>query len=414
MFRPLSAYIGLRYVRSRQNKGFASFISASSTIGIGLGVMVLILVLSAMNGFERELAKRLLSVVPHGEFIAVTKPIDNWQQQVETLEQFDTVTHAAPVVKLGGLLQKGERLKALELRAVVPDYEIRVSRIEDFITEGSFSALTGNSMVVGKGIAKKLKVGAGDTVQLLLPRNSSGNGQFAAPIKRNMNIVAVFDFGGSIDETLAYIPLELGQSIAEIGDKVHGLRIATDDVFAAPKIVREIGMKLDSYVYMNDWTRTQGHVFNDIQLVRTVMFVVMLLVIAVASFNIVSSLFMAVNDKKSDIAILKTMGAKPSTLMFSFVFQGLTNGVLGALIGALLGAYLANNLTDIVLFVEQSFGVKFLSGDIYFIDFIPTELDMRDVVFTVISALVLSLLATIYPAWRASKIDPAKVLGQGG
>ncbi|MDN3652620.1 lipoprotein-releasing ABC transporter permease subunit LolE [Thalassotalea ponticola] len=414
MYQPLSAFIGLRYVRSKQNKGFASFISASSTIGIGLGVMVLILVLSAMNGFERELTKRLLSIFPHGEFIAVAEPIDNWQQRVSLLNQQPNVTQAAPLVKLGGLLQKGERLKALELRAVLPEYETKVSSIEQFISAGSFADLSGNNMVIGKGIANKLQVSVGDSVQLLLPRPGSDNAHFASPIKRNMTIAAIFDFGGSIDETLAYIPLPMGQEIAAIGDKVHGLRIAVDDVFAAPQIVRDIGMQLDIYVYMDDWTRSQGHVFNDIQLVRTVMFVVMLLVIAVASFNIVSSLFMAVNDKKSDIAILKTMGAKPRTLMLSFVFQGLTNGVLGALIGGLLGAYLANNLTEIVLTIEQALNVKFLSGDIYFIDFIPTELHSQDVIVTVIAALILSLIATLYPAWRASKIDPAQVLGQGG
>ncbi|WP_371185727.1 lipoprotein-releasing ABC transporter permease subunit LolE [Thalassotalea maritima] len=414
MFRPLSAYLGLRYVRSRQSSGFASFISASSTIGIGLGVMVLILVLSAMNGFERELAKRLLSVIPHGELIAVSTPIDNWPQRVKALEQYPHVEHAAPVVKLGGLLQKGEHLKALELRAVVVERELHVSSIRDYMQHGDFHDLSGNSLVIGKGIANKLEAKLGDTVQLLLPRNADNRGQFAAPIKRNMVIVGIFDFGGTIDDTLAYMPLALGQEIADIGDNVHGIRLAVSDVFQASSIVREVGLEFDAYVYMNDWTRTQGHVFNDIQLVRTVMFVVMLLVIAVASFNIVSSLFMAVNDKKSDIAILKTMGAKPRTVMLSFVFQGLVNGVLGAVIGALLGVYLALNLTDIVLSVEQALNVKFLSADVYFIDFIPTELNPRDVVVTVIAALVLSLLATLYPAWRATKIEPAAVLGQGG
>ncbi|OUS28963.1 lipoprotein-releasing protein LolE [Thalassotalea sp. 42_200_T64] len=419
MFKPLSVFIGLRYVRSRHGKGFASFISASSTIGIGLGVMVLILVLSAMNGFERELTKRLLSLVPHGEYIAVTKPIDNWPARVAELEQFEHVTAAAPVIKMGGLLQKGEQLKALEVRAVDIDLETKVSSITDFISSGSWQQLRGHSLVIGAGIAKKLQVKVGDSVQLILPRmgnnNETGKTQpFAAPKKRNMNIVAIFDFGGSIDETLAYMPLALGSEIANLGNNVHGLRISVDDVFQAPAIVRDIGQQLDIYVYMNDWTRTQGHVFNDIQLVRTVMFVVMLLVIAVASFNIVSSLFMAVNDKKGDIAILKTMGAKPKTIMLSFVYQGLVNGILGAISGALLGIYLSLNLTEIMRSIESVFNTKFLSADIYFIDFLPTELDSRDVIFTVLSALILSLLATLYPAWRATKIEPAQVLGQGG
>lgn len=414
MFKPLSVFLGLRYVRSRHKKGFASFISASSTIGIGLGVMVLILVLSAMNGFERELTKRLLSIVPHGEFTAVTTPIDNWPDRVESLEKFDHVIGAAPVIKLGGLLQKGEQLKALEVRAVDRQLETKVSSINDFISHGSWQDLQGQSLVIGKGIAKKLQVSVGDTVQLILPRLGNNNKQFAAPKKRNMTIVAIFDFGGSIDETLAYMPLDVGSEIAQLGGNVHGLRIAVDDVFLASNIVRSIGQQLDVYVYMTDWTRSQGHVFNDIQLVRTVMFVVMLMVIAVASFNIVSSLFMAVNDKKGDIAILKTMGAKPKTIMLSFVYQGLVNGVLGALVGALLGVYLSTHLTEIIRTIENALNTKFLSGDIYFIDFLPTLLDPRDVIFTVVSALILSLIATLYPAWRATKIDPAKVLGQGG
>ncbi|WP_068547111.1 lipoprotein-releasing ABC transporter permease subunit LolE [Thalassotalea crassostreae] len=412
MIRPLSVYLGLRYVRSRHGNGFASFISASSTIGIGLGVMVLILVLSAMNGFERELAKRLLSVVPHGEYIAVTSAIDTWQQQIEKIEQFDDVIAAAPVIKLGGLLQKGENLKALEIRAVDINKEQQVSAITDFITDGQWQNLNGQSLVIGKGIAKKLKVKVGDSVQLIMPRKSQNSSQFSAPKKYNMNIVAIFDFGGTIDETLAYMPLATGDAIAELNGAVHGIRLNVADVFKAPQVIRTIGQELDVYVYMNDWTRTQGHLFNDIQLVRTVMFVVMLLVIAVASFNIVSSLFMAVNDKKGDIAILKTMGAKPSTIMMSFVYQGLVNGVLGAIVGAGLGIYLSLNLTEIITAIEQSFNIKFLSGDIYFIDFLPTELDIRDVIFTVTAALVLSLLATLYPAWKATKIDPAKVLGQ--
>lgn len=414
MFKPLSVFLGLRYVRSRHGKGFSSFISASSTVGIGLGVMVLILVLSAMNGFERELAKRLLSIVPHGEFIAVTTPIEHWPDKIIELNGHPNVNASAPVIKLNGFLQKSDNIKGLEVRAVDPELEAKVSDITSFINAGNWQDLQGYSLVIGAGVANKLKVKVGDSVQLLYPRpHSLDSGQFAAPLKKNMSIVGVFDFGGSIDETLAYMPLQTGAELLALGEAVHGLRINVDDVFQARNIVRNIGQQLDVYVYMNDWTRTQGHVFNDIQLVRTVMFVVMILVIAVASFNIVSSLFMAVNDKKSDIAILKTMGAKPSTIMMSFVYQGIVNGVLGCVVGAILGIFLSINLTEIVYQVETLLGVSFLSGDIYFIDFLPTQLDYRDVAFTVLSALVLSFLATIYPAWRATKIEPAKVLGQG-
>ncbi len=414
MFRPISVFLGLRYVRSRHGKGFSTFISASSTVGISLGVLVLILVLSAMNGFERELAKRLLSIVPHGEFIAVDEPVMQWPEKVERLQSENNVLAAAPVVTLNGFLQKSDHIKGLEVRAVDKLLESKVSSIEEFIKQGNWQDLSGYTLVIGSGVAKKLDAKVGDVVQLLYPRNNTPtNGQFAAPLKKNMTVVGIFDFGGAIDETLAYIPLSTGQELLDLNDAVHGLRLRVDDVFQAPKIVQRIGRELNDYVYMKDWTRTQGHVFNDIQLVRTVMFVVMLLVIAVASFNIVSSLFMAVNDKKSDIAILKTMGAKSSVIMLTFVYQGLVNGIIGCISGALIGVYLSLNLTSIIRNIESFFGVHFLSGDVYFIDFLPTELHMQDVYITVTAALILSLLATIYPAWRATRIEPAQVLGQG-
>ncbi|WP_371372768.1 lipoprotein-releasing ABC transporter permease subunit LolE [Thalassotalea aquiviva] len=414
MFRPLSVFLGLRYVRSRHGKGFSSFISASSTVGIALGVMVLILVLSAMNGFERELAKRLLSIVPHGEFIAVSEPIEQWQKKLPSIEQHPNVLASAPVIKINGFLQKGNDIKGLEVRAVDVELEAKVSDIEAFIEHGQWQQLSGYSLVIGSGVARKLNLKLGDKVQLLYPRaNAENQGRFAAPLKKNMTIVGIFNFGGAIDESLAYMPLNIGAEMLQLGNAVHGIRIKVDDEFKAPVIVREIGQRLSDYVFMNDWTRSQGHVFNDIQLVRTVMFVVMLLVIAVASFNIVSSLFMAVNDKKSDIAILKTMGASPTTLMLTFVYQGTVNGLLGCFFGGVFGVYLSLNLTGIALAIESTLGITFLSSDIYFIDFLPTQLQWPDVIVTIVAALILSLLATLYPAWRASKIDPAKVLGQG-
>ncbi|TLU67625.1 lipoprotein-releasing ABC transporter permease subunit LolE [Thalassotalea litorea] len=415
MFKPLSMFLGLRYVRTRHGQGFSSFISASSTLGIALGVMVLIIVLSAMNGFERELAKRLLSVVPHGEFITVHEPIEDWQNEILVAKRHDNVIAAAPVIKLSGMLQKGDSIKALEVRAVDVELEKSVSDIANFVSQGSWQQLQGQSLVIGQGIASKLKVNVGDTVQLLMPRLDAGqglSGRFLAPIKKNMTIVGIFDFGGTIDDSMAFMPLATGAQFLGLGDAIHGVRIKIDDVFQAPRVVAQIGQRLDVYVYMHDWTRTQGHLFNDIQLVRTVMFVVMLLVIAVASFNIVSSLIMAVNEKKGDIAILKTMGAERKTIMLAFVYQGLVNGVLGCALGGSLGILLSQHLTAIVGKLEQWLGMSFLSGDIYFIDFLPTELQASDVIMTITSALILSLLATLYPAFRATQIEPAKVLGQ--
>lgn len=421
MFKSLSFFLGFRYVRSRHGNSFSSFISASSTLGIALGVMVLIVVLSAMNGFERELAQRLLSVVPHAEIIAVNKPIDNWPNSIKSVLKNPKVISAAPVIKMSGMMQHGNHLKGLgEIRGVDTQLEQQVSSISNIITSGDFNDLNREDVlgvVIGAEIAKKLDVSLGDTVQLLLPQPSNTNNNysklFLAPIKKNVTIVGIFKFGGTIDDTLAYISLKNANELMAYSEhQVQGFRLKFANVYKAPAIAREVAYNFDSYVYIYDWTRTQGHVYNDIQLVRTVMFIVLVMVIAVASFNIVSTLIMAVNDKKSDIAILKTMGASTSVIMFTFMIQGVVNGVLGCVVGGFLGVYVATNLSNIISQLEQLFNVHFLSADVYFIDYIPSQVNTNDVVITLIIALVMSLIATIYPAWRATKVEPAQVLGQ--
>ncbi|TWX73405.1 lipoprotein-releasing ABC transporter permease subunit LolE [Colwellia sp. C1TZA3] len=420
MLKPLSVFIGLRYVRSRHSKGFSSFISASSTIGIAIGVMVLIVVLSAMNGFERALATHLLSIVPHAEVVAVNSPITQWPKSVARIQQNPHVIAAAPFVKTQGMMQKSAALKGVEIRGVDVMLEQQVSAISRYMIAGNWQDLTlDNGVIIGAGIARKLSVQVGDKVQLLLPpanlnkQKDSETQQFPVPMTQQAIIVGVFKFGGTIDDTQVFINLvKAGELLGYQADEVQGIRLKVDDVFAAPQIVRDVAFDFDFYVYMLDWTRSHGHLFNDIQLVRLVMFIVLVLVIAVASFNIVSTLIMAVNEKKSDIAILKTMGAKPSTIMASFMFQGLMNGMVGCLLGSSLGILISLNLTDIIRGVEASLSVEFLSADVYFIDFLPTLLRQQDVINTVVTALVMSLLATIYPAWRATKVEPAQVLGQ--
>lgn len=417
MFNSLSLFLGIRYIKSRQNNGFASFISASSTIGIALGVMVLIVVLSAMNGFERALAKHLLSVVPHVELIGVNEPISHWPIAAKTIGQHPDVLAIAPLIKVQGMLQKKEQLKGVELRGVDIELEQQVSSIKQFITEGHWQDLSNkNAVVIGSGIANKLNLTVGDQVQILLPNNNQQQNlaqQFAAPIKRQLNVVGIFNFGGAIDQNQSYISLALAQELMDFDkDQVQGLRLTVNDVFRAPRIGRQAATNADHYLYIYDWTNMHGSLFNDIQLVRMVMYIVLVLVIAVASFNIVSTLIMVVNEKKGDIAILKTMGASNTTIMLTFVLQGVMNGVIGCFAGGLIGCYLALNLTDIISVIETSLNTKFLSSDVYFIDFLPSYLQSHDVISTIVIALVLSLVATIYPAWRATKIEPAQVLGQ--
>lgn len=411
----------MRYVRSRQKKGFSSFISASSTIGIAIGVMVLIVVLSAMNGFERALATHLLSIVPHGEVVAVNAPINQWRENVAKIERNSNVVAAAPFIKTQAMMQKSAALKGVEIRGVDVTLEQRVSAISRYMIAGDWQDLAlENGVVIGAGIARKLSAKVGDKVQLLLPpvdatdlQGRKVKQQFPVPMTQQAIIVGVFKFGGTIDDTQAFINLEkAGQLLGYKADEVQGIRLKVNDVFIAPQVVRDVAFNFDFYVYILDWTRSHGHLFNDIQLVRLVMFIVLVLVIAVASFNIVSTLIMAVNEKKSDIAILKTMGARSSTIMTSFMFQGLMNGIVGCALGASLGILVSLNLTDIIRGIEAMLSVEFLSADVYFIDYLPTLLRQQDVINTVVTALIMSLLATIYPAWRATKVEPAQVLGQ--
>jgi lipoprotein-releasing system permease protein len=421
MFKPLSLFLALRYVSSRHRKGFSAFISASSTIGIALGVMVLIIVLSTMNGFQKELANKLLSIVPHAELIAVNQPINNWRKSVQNVLKNADVIAAAPVIKMEGLMQHGAKLKAMEIRGVDLTLEQQVSDIQNFIEQGSWQSLAqANGIIIGQGIAKKLKLKLGDQVQLLLPKQNSEanfNKNFPVPVKKNVTIVGIFKFGGTIDDTLAYMSLAHAAKmigLQKIADnyQVHGIRLKVNNVFKAPVIAREVAYKFDHYAYIYDWTRSQGHLFSDIQLVRLVMFIVLSLVIAVASFNIVSTLVMVVNEKKGDIAILKTMGASPSAIMFTFIVQGMFNGVVGCVVGTSLGLLIAKNLTYIATSFERFFGVHFLSADVYFIDHLPSFVVMQDVYSTVTIALVLTIVATVYPAWQATKVEPANVLGQ--
>lgn len=421
MFQPLSLFVGLRYIRQRQGNGFAKFISAASTIGIAIGVMVLIIVLSAMNGFEKALAEKLLSIVPHAELISVNEPMNNWQRRANQLNQHPQVAATAPVIKLTGMLQRKNELKAVEIRGVDAKLESLVSDITSYITDGDWQqTLSNNQIVIGSGVAKKLNVKVGDKIQVLLPqanRNSAlqqdFSQQFKAPKRLNVTVGAVFKFGGMIDDTLAYLPLQMAADVQGYQEGfVQGLRIKVNDVFASRETARTLAYQLDHYVYIYDWTVTEGHLFNDIQLVRTVMFIVMVLVIAVASFNIVSSLIMVVNEKKSDIAILKTMGASQPQIMTIFVMQGMNNGIIGALSGALLGAIIASNLTEIFSTIEQVLGTSFLSGDVYFVDYLPTNVITSDIYVTAGVAFVMSILATLYPAWQAAKVEPAQVLGQ--
>lgn len=400
-----------RFRSSKRQNGFISFISASSTIGIALGCFVLILLLSVMNGFEKELKERLLSVIPHGEVWSIShQGVENWQNRIESILVNPKVKRAEPFAKTTAMLQKGNGMKAVEVNALDPKYT-DTSPLVDQIAPLQWRAFTQDpdAIILGKGIMKSLQLKEGDSIQLLLPQLSDDL-SLKAPKSLWLNVVGSISIGGELDNHLAIMRLETAALQLNIEHQAQGIRVQFHDPFDAPLEMRLIGYSFTQHVFMSDWTRTQGHLYQDIQLVRSVVYLALSLVIAVACFNIVSTLVMAVNEKQAEIAMLKTMGARNSLIMKVFMLQGLLNGMIGTLFGVLAGVLIAKNLTQVATFIEQVSGVQFLSGDIYFINFLPSLLNWNEVYLTASIAIFLSLSATIYPARKASQINPAEVL----
>ncbi|MCC4832421.1 lipoprotein-releasing ABC transporter permease subunit LolE [Shewanella sp. 10N.7] len=404
--------IGWRFYRARQSNGFIGFISFASTAGIALGVAVLILVLSAMNGFERELEQRLLGVVSHGELLSVNEPLHDWQSIAETAKDMPEIVATAPFIRMQGLVQKPGGFQGIELNGIEPEFEQKVSTLAEFMPAAAWNALAEpvNNIVLGRSLLDKLGLSVGDTLSMYTPDMSQSNKLSAAKSHRFI-VAGVYDLGGEIESTQAYVSMSYLANVLKIPQgSATGLRITVNNVFSAPRITRDLGYAQSQYLHLNNWTRSQGHLYQDIQLVRMVMYLVLALVIAVACFNIVSTLVMAVRDKSAEIAILMTMGLKRGAVMAIFIMQGGLNGLLGCTIGAGIGVLLATNLSATASFVEQTFGIQLLASDIYFIDFLPSELQQQDVILVVTMGLVMSLFATIYPAYKATKIAPASAL----
>ncbi|CAM5224207.1 lipoprotein-releasing ABC transporter permease subunit [Alishewanella longhuensis] len=401
-----------RYRSTRHTSGFIRFISASSTLGIGLGVAILILALSVMNGFELALKQRLLSVIPHVELEAVENKLTDWQVKVSSLASVEGVTAGAPYIKANGMLRRGTEVKAVQLRGIALDYERNISDFAAYLQSGSIAALTDEQLVLGSGVAAELALEVGDTVQLMLPRFTE-DGRLASYSNRVLTVTGIINLGGQLDYSQAWMDIDaLAAYLNMPQGTVQGLAFRLDDIFAAPVMARTLGPLLGDYVYMRNWFSSQGHVYQDIQMVRAILYLVLALVIAVACFNIVATLVMAVREKESDIAILLTMGMKPTALIKTFMLLGWLNGLVGTLGGAIVGVLLATFIEPIFAFVTLLLGKSVLDPSIYFIDFVPSLLQWQDIVITVSLALVLSLVSTLYPAFRASRVDPARVLGQ--
>jgi len=408
---PLSLLMALRFSRGRRRGGMVSLISVISTIGIALGVAVLIVGLSAMNGFERELQNRILAVVPHGEIEPVNQPFEGWPEIQQRVEKVPGILAAAPYINFTGLMENGTQLRAVQVKGVDPAQESQLSALPKYVQGDAWANFKSGEqqVILGKGVAEALGVKQGSYVTVMIP-NSDPEMKLLQPKRIRLQVAGILQLSGQLDHSLAMVPLADAQQYLDMGDSVTGLAIKVNDVFAANKLVRDAGEVTDAYVYIKSWIGTYGYMYRDIQMIRAIMYLAMVLVIGVACFNIVSTLVMAVKDKSGDIAVLRTLGAKDGFIRAIFIWHGLLAGLVGSLSGVVVGVIASLQLTNLIKGIEKLMGHSFLSGDIYFIDFLPSELHWLDVLIVLATAIVLSLLASWYPARRASRIDPARVL----
>jgi len=405
-------WIGRRYVRSRSANRFVSLISAISMLGIAIAVAVLILVLSVVNGFERELQDRLLAMTAHASIENIDGRMADWEALAAIAAGNPRVRAAAPFIEGQALLVFGEQLSGVELRGIDPVAEDTVSGVGGTMLDGELLSLDAGSfhVVLGVELADALQVGIGDKVTAILAEGTVTPAGVVPRTKRfvvsGLYRVGMYEF----DRRLAFINLSDAQKLYRKKDVVTGVRLAVTDIFEAPDIVREVALAHGEVVLVNDWTRRHVNFFRSIQITKSILFVILLLVVAVAAFNIVSTLVMVVKDKQADIAILRTIGAQPSSVLRIFVTQGSIIGIAGTVAGVLFGILLAVNLENIVSSLEAVLGIKFLAADVYFISDLPSELRIADIALISSIAIVLALVSTLYPAWIAARTAPAEAL----
>ncbi len=409
---PFELFIGLRYLRARGRNRFISFISLISMLGIALGVAVLIVVLSVMNGFERELRERILDMTAHATITGFDAALPDWAAVSETALAHPQVRGAAPFVEGQGLALHGEALSGVALRGIDPALEATVAGIDGLMVEGRLDALAPGAwrVVLGEELALALGVQSGGRVVLVIPEGTVTPAGIA-PRMRRFEVVGIFRAGMyEFDRGVALVHMADAQRLYRLGERASGVRLAVTDIFRAGTVVREVALDVGGGVYIDDWTRRHANFFRSIQLTKTIMFVILLLVVAVAAFNIVSTLVMVVRDKQSDISILRTLGAAPRHITAVFMVQGTVIGVLGTAMGVLFGALLSLNLERLIGVVERVFDTRFLAPDVYFISDLPAQLLWQDLALIALTALALSLVSTLYPAWRAARIQPAEAL----
>ncbi len=411
IFQPLSVAIGLRYLRAKRRNHFISFISLISMAGIAVGVAILITVISVMNGFEKELRERILGMVSHATVSTWDRPFEDWSELIGNARQNPEVIGAAPFVEQETLL-KGRDVSGALVRGIDPALEPSVSDLDQQMISGSLGALDDErwQVVLGLELAARLGVGPGDPVTIFAPEiRATAAG--VVPQVRRFTVAGIFEAGvHEFDSSLAVVHWKDAQALFRTGQGVTGVRLEFTDLFRARSIALELAESLPGFYRVRDWTQQNANWFRAVQMEKTMMFIILSLIIVVAAFNIISTLVMLVTDKQADIAILKTMGLSPGRVMQVFVVQGMSIGVIGTLLGTVGGIVLALNVESIVAGIEQMLNTEFLSADIYYISDLPSDLQVKDVARFSGLALVLSLLSTLYPAWRAGRTRPAEAL----
>ena len=411
MYQPLPLFVGLRYLRAKRRNHFISFISLISMAGIALGVMTLITVLSVMNGFERELRERILGMISHATIQGFDGRFPDWQEVVDQAMDNPRVLGAAPFVEQETML-RARRTAGAMIRGIDPQAEPRVSDVLEMMQVGSLDSLEPGrwQVVLGVGLATRLGVGPGDSVTIFAPEIRATPGGVIPQVRR-FEVSGLFEAGvHEYDTALALIHYQDAQRLFRLGDDISGIRLKLDDMMRARWIARDLSVELPGLYQVRDWTQQHANFFRAVQTEKTVMFIILSLIIAVAAFNIISTLVMVVTDKQADIAILKTMGLTPRKVMAVFMIQGSLIGVIGTLVGVVAGIALALNVETVVAAVENLMSIEFLSAEVYYISDLPSELRARDVFRFAGLALVLSLLSTLYPAWRAARTEAVEAL----
>lgn len=402
-------YIGLRYTRAKRRNQFISFISAFSLAGMALGVMALIVVLSVMNGFDREMKARILSVVPHG-FIDARPELDQWEQVAKQVRQHPQVRGVAPYIEGFGLVNYGRGVEGIQIQGILPEAQTRVSVVEERMLLGTTEDLRPGqfNVVMGRLLARQLGLSLGDSVTITLPDiRITPAGVF--PRMRRFTLTGVFEVGAQMDQSLALIHLGDAQRLFRY-EGVQGLQVQVEDIYQAAPVMNQIAGELKGDYRVRDWSQTQGSLFQAVKMEKIVIAVLLGIIIAVAAFNIVSSLILMVADKRSDIAVLRTLGMTARQIMAVFVVQGSAVGLIGTLAGAVLGCTLAVYIGPLVAALESLLDLQVFDPSVYFISHLPSQLLWQDVAVICTVALLLSFLATLYPAWRAAKIEPAEAL----